>query len=327
MKLLLLRAAIRLIPPEKAIKIIVWGIVGAFFVLVLLFIAPFLIYTHIPYGQEIEHFNFYSDAVKEIERITDGVQLNWQEVMALDAVLLEQNFELSSYDRALEMAWLFIREEEELIEKTCTRMVRKEDENGNIVTVRESYDCSYYVTKYYAKSLDTVLNELVALGTLKYEQIEEVKRYTLIDLTQITDDVILPIDWRPVGDFAWPVKNVYTITSTFGVRVDPFTGGLSSHNGIDIGAPIGTDVVAIDSGWVIFSGARGSAGNAVIIKHADDVQSRYYHLHSINVATGDFVEKGDKIGVVGSTGRSTGPHLHLEIHIGSQPVDPLRFYQ
>jgi murein DD-endopeptidase MepM/ murein hydrolase activator NlpD len=123
------------------------------------------------------------------------------------------------------------------------------------------------------------------------------------------------------GEFSWPVSG--PITSPFGYRSDPYGGGGTEfHPGLDIGAPMGATVTAAAGGTVIYAAAYGGYGNAVIIDHGNGVSSLYGHLSQIFVAEHQEVQRGQAIGAVGMTGRATGPHLHFEVRVNGQPVDP-----
>lgn len=336
----LIKLALTLAPSEKLFKSILVIFMMILFFLLMLIAAPVIVFTYIPYGKTTDHFQYYSRAVAMIKDETTtthqhGLELNWQEVMAIDAVLLEQNFDLSSESRAYETARMFVIEEEELIEETCYDEVPLTDASGNIVKdqfgnpimTEEEYDCSYTITVYYEKSFDEVLFDMTQAGLISVDQIEDVKRYTYINLEREFSYTYIPNDWEPnIRMFLWPVPDSYVISSVFGLRPDPFYGGMAYHNGIDIAAPIGVDVVAIQSGTVEFAGDRGSAGKAVILSHLNDVESRYYHLSEILVRQGESVDAGQLIGKVGNTGMSTGPHLHLELLIKGVPADPLLYY-
>jgi murein DD-endopeptidase MepM/ murein hydrolase activator NlpD len=113
------------------------------------------------------------------------------------------------------------------------------------------------------------------------------------------------------------------ITSTFGSRRDPFQGTLRRHNGVDIAAPSGTPIQAAAAGTVIFAGRRGGYGNLVEIDHPDGRRTRYAHAAEILVARGQEVAEGQTIATVGSTGRSTGPHLHFEVTENGTRVNPM----
>jgi murein DD-endopeptidase MepM/ murein hydrolase activator NlpD len=118
-----------------------------------------------------------------------------------------------------------------------------------------------------------------------------------------------------------PVKLGY-MSSTYGWRKDPFNGKLSLHNGIDFAGKSGSDVVAVASGVVTFTGRDSGYGNVVEISHGDDYVTRYAHNKETLVHPGDVVRKGETIALMGSTGRSTGSHLHFEVYKNGRSVDP-----
>lgn len=114
------------------------------------------------------------------------------------------------------------------------------------------------------------------------------------------------------------------ITSLFGQRIHPITGEEHTHTGLDLAAPEGTDIEAAASGEVVFAGEKGGYGNLVIIEHSDGQQTYYAHCSELLVEQGQKVTKGQTIAEVGSTGSSTGPHLHFELRDASgTPQDPL----
>jgi murein DD-endopeptidase MepM/ murein hydrolase activator NlpD len=112
------------------------------------------------------------------------------------------------------------------------------------------------------------------------------------------------------------------MSSAFGKRVDPFSGQMAWHAGVDFAGRDGSDVVAVASGVVTFSGKRYGYGLMVEINHGDGYVTRYGHQQSLAVETGDIVKKGQSIGAMGSTGRSTGPHVHFEVLKNGRHVDP-----
>ena len=117
------------------------------------------------------------------------------------------------------------------------------------------------------------------------------------------------------------------ITSRFGNRADPFNKRWAVHQGIDFGAPMKTPIVATASGTVVFAGWKGSYGRLIEIRHGPRVMTRYAHLAKIIVEEGDAVQIGDRIGLLGSSGRSSGPHLHYEVLFDDAPRDPMMFIQ
>lgn len=112
------------------------------------------------------------------------------------------------------------------------------------------------------------------------------------------------------------------LTSGFGERVDPINGRTSNHTGIDLAAPVGTPIPAAKDGTVIRVGDRGGYGTAIEIGHPDGTSTLYAHASGVNVNPGDRVTQGQVIGWVGETGRTTGPHLHLEVRQGGRFLDP-----
>jgi len=121
----------------------------------------------------------------------------------------------------------------------------------------------------------------------------------------------------------WPVSG--WLTSGFGNRISPFTGEVSMHKGIDIAARPLTPVVAPANGIVVRTGFDGGFGNMIRIDHGFGMMTAYGHLAKIGVHVGQRVSRGQLIGFVGSTGLSTGPHLHYEVYVNSSPVNPLRY--
>lgn len=121
----------------------------------------------------------------------------------------------------------------------------------------------------------------------------------------------------------WPVKGF--ISSSFGSRQDPIDGEPAVHEGIDISAPFGSPVQAPAEGLVIFTGWKQGYGNCIEISHGNGLVTRYAHLSKILVKPGQSVKRWQRIGLVGSTGRSTGAHLHYEVRRGDRPVNPKRF--
>jgi murein DD-endopeptidase MepM/ murein hydrolase activator NlpD len=115
------------------------------------------------------------------------------------------------------------------------------------------------------------------------------------------------------------------ITSHYGRRVSPFSGKQVRHMGLDIGAREGTPVSVTADGKIIFAGKSRTYGNIVIVEHAFNVQTRYAHNSKLLVRRGQKVKRGQKIALVGNTGRSTGPHLHYEVWVNNQPVDPSNY--
>jgi murein DD-endopeptidase MepM/ murein hydrolase activator NlpD len=121
----------------------------------------------------------------------------------------------------------------------------------------------------------------------------------------------------------WPVRGY--LSSGFGNRVDPFTGSRDFHPGIDISTPEGVKVIVPADGVVVSCAPKGAYGNAIIVDHGYGIITRYGHLAGFNVTPGQRVKRGDVLGFVGSTGRSTSPHLHYEVWVNDQNQNPIHF--
>lgn len=128
------------------------------------------------------------------------------------------------------------------------------------------------------------------------------------------------------GSFMFPVASYVYISSRFGERVHPITGELKNHNGMDIASNMGTTVYAADGGTVVLAEWYGGYGNCIMIDHGNGYKTLYGHLSYIGVYEGQAVNQGDAIGQVGSTGNSTGPHLHFEVYAGGSRIDPEQFF-
>jgi murein DD-endopeptidase MepM/ murein hydrolase activator NlpD len=121
----------------------------------------------------------------------------------------------------------------------------------------------------------------------------------------------------------WPTRG--WVTSDFGSRLDPYTSERVMHAGLDIAGPHGKEVVSPSDGTVVFAGLEGGYGNVVVLDHGYGIKTRYGHLSSIKVKSGERVKRGDVIAALGNTGRSTGPHLHYEVRVNGIAQNPRKF--
>lgn len=129
------------------------------------------------------------------------------------------------------------------------------------------------------------------------------------------------------GTFTWPLPSDYRVGSYFGRRLHPIYGVYRMHTGVDIGGPYGAAIVAANSGTVIFSGYGSGYGYHVVVDHGGGYSTLYAHASKLLVSKGTYVKKGQTIAYVGSTGASTGPHLHFEIRINGDPVNPMNYFK
>lgn len=160
---------------------------------------------------------------------------------------------------------------------------------------------------------------------LRYAE-EEKKAQALASL--VLDQDVITCQEIAAGDWTWPMADgsyaqPFSAGQLFGMRVHPVTGVFKLHSGLDFSAPAGTPIYAATGGLVAISGAGGAWGNQVVVHHADGVQTRYAHASELLVDVGDQVEAGEPVALVGTTGYSTGNHLHFEVIVDGRPVDPL----
>jgi murein DD-endopeptidase MepM/ murein hydrolase activator NlpD len=165
-------------------------------------------------------------------------------------------------------------------------------------------------------------SDRVALELAEQRLAEDSRKIALLILskTQSPQNMILI---PGTGQMMYPT--IGPISSTYGYRIHPILGYEKFHSGIDFAADYGTLIYAADSGTVIFAGWYGGYGNAVIVSHGNGITTLYGHTEEIYVAEGQAVQKGQPIAAVGSTGYSTGPHLHFEVRANGEPTDPAAF--
>jgi len=169
-----------------------------------------------------------------------------------------------------------------------------------------------YRQEMLARNLHKFLHDISSQARL-----EQVGQQELVDLFSAKKDYLssTPTIWPTQG---W-------ISSEFGERTSPFTGRKEFHKGLDISTALGAPVYATAAGAVSFAGEGQGSGPTVTIEHPGGITTSYSHLREITVAQGQAVSRGEAIGTVGDSGRSTGPHLHYEIRLNGVPVNPMRY--
>lgn len=163
-----------------------------------------------------------------------------------------------------------------------------------------------------APDVQSIIDELVERVDNRTQQLRLIEQLML----NRQSDANASLDFIPVGEGY--------ISSNFGRRTDPISGLMSMHTGIDFAAPSGTAIHAVGAGVVTFAGRKGAYGNTIEITHGNGYRTRYAHAKELKVSKGEVVKKGQAIATVGSTGRSTGPHLHLEVFRNGMAVNPAR---
>ena len=148
---------------------------------------------------------------------------------------------------------------------------------------------------------------------------------TMVGLTMGLTRNATTADWIKANSAPslWPVEG--QVTGSFGERIDPFNGEGAFHSGVDIGSSYGHPIVAPADGVVTLTETMGGYGKTIMIDHGSGISTRYGHLSGFAVTAGQHVQRGDVIGYVGESGRSTGPHLHYEVRINDTPVNPYKY--
>jgi len=180
-------------------------------------------------------------------------------------------------------------------------------------------------TAYGVKSQLTGSPDLIAEAPLVPTMGDTLAEYNYLRTTNLASrsrNIFARADLH-VMPGGWPLSG--RLMDGFGHRSDPFSGEGAMHTGVDISAPFGTPVKATGDGIVIHANWNGGYGRCVIVDHGNGYQTWYAHLSRMDVAEGDEIRKGEVVGAVGVTGRSTGAHLHYEVRIASTPVNPYRF--
>jgi len=160
---------------------------------------------------------------------------------------------------------------------------------------------------------------LGALGNLSSQLDNRSQQLNVLETMMMTNN--LQAEVEPAGR---PISRGW-LSSYFGIRTDPFTGRRVHHSGIDFAGKLGSDIVAVAAGVVTFAGRRSGYGNLVEVNHGKGYSTRYGHALSINVKVGDTVKKGQIVAKMGTTGRSTGPHVHFEVLNNGRAVNPKRY--
>ena len=202
--------------------------------------------------------------------------------------------------------------------KRCREVTNERHQGSKTINipaiVNGAFACELY-TKYLANSKLTGHNLKLLFAELDEKYQKLANDITLWNGLNKLKKIL------PLGA---PVRDVH-VTSKYGTRTDPFTGTPKHHKGIDFAGKIGTELMAVAPGRVVSAGERVGYGTTVEIDHGLGFTTLYAHLSKINVSRGDWVRPGTVVGLGGSSGRSTGPHLHYEIRYKGTPFDPEKF--
>lgn len=259
--------------------------------------------------------------------------------------LLRNNEIISSIARADRELIEFIQEQIDTIKETEERLqidkAKVSASKAAVENERQSYQAAVDAKNNYMKVLESNLDLYKAefekaqsnwdaldseIARLQKEITAQKKAEEAAArrATRVHSNITVSSGPRNGQSYTWPLPGHYSISSPFGYRMHPILGYSKFHSGVDIPAPSGTPIVAAKSGTVIMSQLMSGYGNVVMVDHGDTV-TVYAHCSALNVGVGESVKAGDVIAFVGSTGLSTGAHLHFEVRVNGSPVNPLGY--
>ena len=291
-----------------------------------------------------------------LEKISDTVQhdrqditanddvyyIRWQDVLAVFSSYVSGNEQGApvaalteeQVDKLRETMWAM--NAVDYATRAETAVIETTDEDGNPTTTEITetvlvIELTHKTPDEMAADYHFTTRQNIYLQLLQDTQYEELWAELLGGFAQGGGELMSPDSTRtPTGTLQWPLPVAGTITSQFGHRVDPITGEVSSHTGTDIACAEGTPILATADGVVTVANSLdswgGSYGYYIQIDHGGGLQTLYAHCSSICVTTDQQVQAGQVIGYVGHTGRATGSHLHLEVHVNGSRTDAMRYF-
>jgi murein DD-endopeptidase MepM/ murein hydrolase activator NlpD len=265
-------------------------------------------YGNLTYLDALVASRSFSEFVERWEDLRLLIAANERTVRARKAA----EARVAAIEADLERTRLALQQEEEAQEEARSQLNSLADERSNLVQL----------AGVRRRNVASEVAQMESLSAAEEAALEGliVERERELAAQRRAQGIAGGIEPGGSGMFSWPVTG--TITSPFGWRTNPFGGGPEFHQGLDIAAPMGTTVTAAAGGTVIMAQWYGGYGNYILIDHGGGFSTGYGHLSAMYVSSGQSVQRGQAIGAVGSTGQSTGPHLHFEVRIAGKPVDP-----
>jgi len=279
---------------------------------------------------------------QDITANDDVYYIRWQDVLAVFSSYVagsEQGAPVAALtknqvDKLREIMWAM--NAVDYSTRAETAVIETTDKNGKVTTTEITetvlvISLTHKTPDEMAADYHFTTRQNTYLQLLQDPQYEELWAELLGGFEQGGGEVMSPDGTRaPTGTLQWPLPVAGTITSQFGHRVDPITGEVSSHTGTDIACAEGTPILAAADGTVTVANSLdswgGSYGYYIQIDHGGGLETLYAHCSSICVTTGQQVQAGQVIGYVGHTGRATGSHLHLEVHVNGSRTDAMRYF-
>lgn len=273
----------------------------------------------------------------------DAYFIHWQDVLAVFSSYVSgdefgssvASLEEEQVDKLREIMWEMNEVDYSTHQETTTIEATGEDGNSTIREITETVlviELSHKTPEEMASDYHFTTRQDTYLQLLQDPQYEELWAELLGGFAQGGGELMSPDSTRtPTGTLQWPLPVAGTITSQFGHRVDPITGEVSSHTGTDIACAEGTPILAAADGVITVANGLdswgGSYGYYIQINHGGGLETLYAHCSSICVTTGQQVQAGQIIGYVGHTGRATGSHLHLEVHVNGSRADAMSYFR
>ena len=279
---------------------------------------------------------------QDITANDDVYYIRWQDVLAVFSSYVSGNEQgapvaaltENQVDKLREIMWAM--NAVDYSTRAETAVIGTTDKNGKVTTTEITetvlvIELTHKTPDEMAADYHFTTRQNTYLQLLQDPQYEELWAELLGGFAQGGGELMNPDSTRiPTGTLQWPLPVAGTITSQFGHRVDPITGEVSSHTGTDIACAEGTPILAAADGIVTVANGLdswgGSYGYYIQINHGGGLETLYAHCSSICVTTGQQVQAGQVIGYVGHTGRATGSHLHLEVHVNGSRTDAMRYF-
>ena len=280
---------------------------------IIIFILLFSIFFQINQIISINSGYFEEEITENIEeKLMNTVNTEEKKLSEIKAEEIAEDEKINKIEKVQEIIKIT---GEEIVDSKGNRIIKIKDtpEYANIATELENTN---------------ELNKKTYKSSVKKDISENIKRKNITDNQEVQRNQNIQnenINNKNFGKILWPVKSG-RITSKFGNRNHPVLKSVKFHRGVDIAVSLGTPVYAGIKGIVTFAGKRGNYGNLVEIEGSDGIKVRYAHLSKIDVIAGQRVSDGEKVAETGNTGMSTGPHLHYEIIVDENPVNPLNFH-
>ena len=279
---------------------------------------------------------------QDITADDDVYYIRWQDVLAVFSSYVSGNEQGApvaaltekQVDKLREIMWAM--NAVDYSTRAETAVIGTTDKNGKVTTTEITetvlvIELTHKTPDEMAADYHFTTRQNTYLQLLQDPQYEELWAELLGGFAQGGGELMNPDSTRtPTGTLQWPLPVAGTITSQFGHRVDPITGEVSSHTGTDIACAEGTPILAAADGVITVANGLdswgGSYGYYIQINHGGGLETLYAHCSSICVTTGQQVQAGQVIGYVGHTGRATGSHLHLEVHVNGSRTDAMRYF-